>query len=124
MNAATAQETDQKKTAILVYERNGVAVHCCCTPEHATQACKDAEANYSGASMFTTDAGWDAETLLAVSPDFRERVEEAKLRLQNDIWLRDALDKNDVPRDRALRCAIKKAFTDYNVASVRRALAR
>lgn len=122
MTTEFTEETNQKLTAILVCEQNGIAVHRFCTPEEGTKVCNDALENYSGASLFTTDGGWTGEVLLSVSPTIRDRVAEAKLRLQNEINLRDALDKNNVPRDRDLRIAIKKAFEDYNAASMRRAL--
>jgi hypothetical protein len=122
MTTEIAEEATQKLTAILVYEQKGIAVHRYCTPEEGTQACNEAAENFCGASLFTTDAGFAADVVMAVYPAIRERIAEAKLRLQQDIHLRDALDKNNVPRDRQLRSAIKKAFEDYNTASVRRAL--
>lgn len=122
MTTEIAEEVTQKLTAILVYEQKGIAVHRYCTPEEGTKACNEAAENFSGASLFTTDAGFNADVVMAVYPAIRERVAEAKLQLQQDIYLRDALDNNNVPRDRQLRGAIKKAFTDYNSASVRRAL--
>lgn len=122
MPTTTTQRASTKHTAILVYEINGRAAVRSCTWQEGEQACEEAIKHFSGASLFSTDAEWDAEFMMAAYPAIRERVHEAKLKLQNDINLRDALDKHNVPRDRTLRTAIKQAFEDYTSSSLRRAL--
>lgn len=121
---ATTEEHRTGNTAILVCEQHGKAVIRYCTPQEAKEVCEGAVATCSGASMFTTENYWDAKMLMDIAPNIRERVHEAKRRLQDDIWLRDALDKHGVPRDPTLRGAIKAAFKDYTMASIERALRR
>lgn len=118
---ATAEANDTKKTAILVCEENGKAVIRYCTVQEAKEACDKAAANCSGASMFTNEHNWDAEFIMAVT-NFKDRVHEARHQLQNDLRLRDALDKHGIARDPKLRTAIKAAFQDYNMATIERAL--
>jgi hypothetical protein len=115
-------EQSTKKTAILVCEHNGLAVIRYCTPQEASAACEAATVSCSGASMFTTDAAWDAELLMAISPNMKERVLEAQRCLQDDIKLRDLMDKHGIPRENALRASIKATFKDYIADSVQRAL--
>lgn len=88
----------------------------------ASAACEAATVSCSGASMFTTDAAWDAELLMAISPNIKERVLEAQRRLQDDIKLRDLMDKHGIPRENTLRASIKATLKGYIADSVQRAL--
>lgn len=118
----TLNQSEQQglKSAILVHESQaGVVEHCFCTKEQAEatlRACPDAD---TGASMFVTEEALEAEMVYSTSPDLRARVEAAKSKLQFDIAVRDALNRNGVPADRILRVAVYKAIKELRETVLR-----
>lgn len=106
------------KNTILIYEEAGAVHHCFCTEAEATTRMKQAAAEGSGGSMFVSD-GMGADLTYAVSPDLRERVEEAKRKLRFDMAIRDALNRHGVPKDRDLRIQIKNAIDDLRETVLR-----
>ena len=118
MTTNQEQVTMPKVNTILVFEDAGKAQHCFCTEAEATDRLQKATAAGSGGSMFINeDLG--AEMVYAVSPDLRERVEEAKRKLNHDLTIRDALNRHGVPTDRDLRIKIKKAIDDLRETVLR-----
>jgi len=97
--------------AILVLEEDGLVKHRFCAESEATEHIESCRGKPQGASMFLADHH-DVEFVFSVSPNLRQKVEEAKEKLKNDIRLRNALDKYDVPKDFELRQSISKAFAD------------
>ena len=102
---------------ILVYEDNGIVKHCFCTQAHALEALRFADENCSSAYSFRTE-GHSIELLYSVS-DIRERVEEAKSKFRRDIIIRDVLDRNGVPKDKALRAPIYKSISELQLSLLR-----
>ncbi len=101
------------QNAILVYEctETGQVKHKFCTETDARRYLELAAVEMRGGSMFAAD-GVEAEFVLQVSPDLREKVEDAKRRMKWQIRVRDALDRHGVTRDREQRVAIFKALED------------
>lgn len=113
------QATPAKQNTILVFEAaDGTVQHCFCTEAEATQRLKQAVSAGSAGSMFFND-GLAAEMVFSVSPDLRERVEEAKRKLRNDLTVRNALNRHGVPADQDLRIKIKKAIDELRESVLR-----
>lgn len=98
--------------AILIYEENGEIKQRFCPEQEAREYLATARETMSGGSMFASD-GIDAEFVMSVSPDLRDRVAAAKTKLKSDTRLRDLLNKHGVPMERDLRISIFKAFEDW-----------
>lgn len=98
--------------AILIYEENGEIKQRFCHEQEARDYLATIQAGMSGGSMFASD-GIEAEFVMSVSPDLRDRVAAAKTKLKSDTRLRDILNKHGVPLDQDLRIAISKAFADW-----------
>lgn len=98
--------------AILIYEENGHIKQRFCPEQEARDFLATAQKEMRGGSMFAAD-GVEAESVLSISPDLRERVAAAKTKLKSDARLRDLLTKHGVPIDQNLRIAIYKAFEDW-----------
>lgn len=105
------------KNTILVYEDSvsGQVDHLFCTEEVAKERLGACNAPLSGGSMFTSD-GVDAAAMYVVSPNLRERVEEAKRKLRADITVRDALNRHEVPEDVELRTKIIAAIKELRLS--------
>lgn len=102
--------------AILIYEENGQVKHRFCPEAEAKEYLSSVSSEMKGATMFTAE-GWASELVFSISPELRERVEEAKRKMRMQIRLRDALDRNGVPRDFNLRQSIFKAVDDLQLAA-------
>lgn len=99
------------KNAILVYEDAGQVKHCFCSAEEARARLEASTVMNSGGSVFTNES-IDAAMLYAVSPQLRDRVNDAKLKLRSDIAVREALNRHGVPQDTDLRTKIANAIKD------------
>lgn len=97
---------------ILVYEEDGQVKQRFCPEAEARNYLDQAQLDMRGGCLFALD-GVEAEFMLRISPDLRDKVEVAKAKLKVDTRLRDALDRHGVPRDRDLRVAIFKALEDF-----------
>lgn len=116
--AAEDARTDAaSKDTILVFEANGTVRHRFCTRAEGMEHLQQAADTHSGGAMFTTD-GTPAEMAFSLFTGVREKVEEAKLKLRNDIVVRDTLDRNDVPRDRAIRDGVYKAIAELRTSAL------
>ena len=71
------------------------------------------EFDAAGRKILTRIGGVCAEMLMDISPNFRERVDEARRKLLRDVRLRDLLTRHGVPEDRALRASINAAFQEF-----------
>ena len=98
--------------AILIYEKDGQIMQRFCPEAEAREYLDKARGEMRGGSMFATD-GMEAELVLSVSPQLRDRIAEARIKLKADTRLRDSLDRYGVPADRDLRLSIYKAFEDW-----------
>jgi hypothetical protein len=106
------------ENTILVFESDaGVASHCFCTEEFAKAKLSSARDVNSGGSMFTSEAD-NAELIYSVSPDMQNRVAAAKEKLNRDITIRNALNKQGVPADVNLRVAIYKAIHELSKTGI------
>jgi hypothetical protein len=106
--------------AILVFHSAGLVNHRFCEAEYAKAFLND-PAN-SGGSVFMYD-NVNAETIYAVSPNTRDRVESAKSKLRSDLKIKAALDKHGVTPVLEVRHAVHEAFSELCVETVRLALA-
>lgn len=102
--------------AILVYAEGGAVTHRFLPEVEARQFLVEAQQRLDGASMLALEGEIDAELMLKISPDLRDRLEQAETRLKADIRFRTALDRNGVPRESVLRQAIHKAFSELALA--------
>lgn len=118
MTTTQQQAANAVSNTILVYEEAGTAKHRFCTKAQATEHLDRAAAEGSAGSMFTVSE-MEAELVYKVSPNVRERVDEAKRKLRIDIAVRDALNRQGVPSDRDLRIKIKKAIDELGVTVLR-----
>lgn len=102
---------------ILVYEdlKSGQVKHQFCTEEVAKERLMASTASNSGGSMFTSK-DVSSEKLYVVSPNLRERVEEAKRKLRADITIRDTLTRHGVPEDIELRAKIASAIKELRLS--------
>lgn len=107
----THQTEKERLDTILVIEVGGQVTHTICTQTEGQERLRNARIHHSGGSMFTSE-GMSADLVYSVSPNLRERVDEAKRKLRGEILIRDALDRNAVPRDHALRTGIYKAINE------------
>lgn len=109
--AIDKQAVAEIQDTILVFEEEGQVKHCFCSEAVANDRLLKARAGDTGGSMFTS-SGVRAESIFSISPNLRERVDAAKMKLRQDILIRDALDRNGVPRDSVLRIGIYKAISE------------
>lgn len=101
---------DMSNNAILVHaDASGNVLHRFCPEVEARAFLKEAQERLTGASMFAVDSP-DAELIYQISPDLRDRVDHAKVKLKADLRFSAALDKHNVPRDPELRRAVHSAF--------------
>jgi len=107
-----------KQDAILVFEESGRAAHYFCTEAEATERLDREVASGSGGSMFVY-SDMSAQMIYSVAPNVRERVEEAKRKLNYELAIRDALTRHGVPVDRELRINIKRAIDDLRAGVLR-----
>lgn len=108
--------TEKKRhDSILVIEVSGKVTHEFCDQAEGQERLRSARLHHSGGSMFSCE-DMNAELVYSVSPNLRERVEEAKRKLRVEIMVRDALDRNAVPRDRKLRSGIYKAVKELRAS--------
>jgi len=98
--------------AILVYEEGGQVKQRFCPEQEAREFLATAQKEMRGGSMFAAD-GVEAEFVLRISQDLRDRVDAARTKLKSDARLRDLLTKHGVSIDQNLRTAIYKAFEDW-----------
>jgi hypothetical protein len=63
-------------------------------------------------SIFETESIDDAKLIYDVSPDLRNRVEEAKVSVRKQLEWTAALDTQNVPTDPQLRKSIHRAIQD------------
>ena len=105
---------DAVESVILVYEdeHGGVAVRYC-TQAEANAHFSSIAGQLKGCSAFFGEQGVRAKALVSVSPNLRERVEEARRKLLRDVRLRDLLTRHGVPEDFALRASINAAFQEF-----------
>jgi len=102
-----------KKDTVIVTDFDGKVEHRFCTAEEGNAILDATKARRSAGSLFTTEREeMDAETLYAVSPNLRERVERAKAKLTFDLQVRDTLDKHGVPDEPALRKSVYGAIKE------------
>ena len=100
------------KNAILVFETGNDDVdHCFSSTSDANDRLNQAVFNVSVGSSFTSEEH-EAEFIYTVSPNLRDRIDEAKRNLRCEIIMRDAMNRHAVPADRDLRINIKNAIDD------------
>lgn len=105
---------DAVKSATLVYEdEHGEVVVRYCTRAEANAYIASIDGQHKGCSAFFSTDEICAEMLMDISPNFRERVDEARRKLLRDVRLRDLLTRHGVPEDRALRASINAAFQEF-----------
>ena len=105
---------------ILVFESApGVVDHRFCTEAEAMDRMRQAKDRNSGGSAFVSKE-IPADLAYSLSPELRDRVEAAKHKLRGDIEIRDALDRNGVPADPALRRAIYQSIRELREGWLRR----
>lgn len=97
--------------AILVFEEGDQVLHRFCPEAEAREYLENAQGKMRGGAMFAAD-NIEAEFVLLVSSDLRDRVDAAKTRMKSQMRVRDALDRHGVPRDQDLRASIFNAFGD------------
>lgn len=102
---------------ILLYEECGQIKQRFCPESEARNFLDKAKVEMRGGSMFAVDGGLEAEFVLKVCPQLREKVNAAKTKLKADTRLRDALTKHGVPLDQDIRIAIYNAFEDLKIAA-------
>lgn len=101
-----------RKNTILLFEEDGEIVQKVCSEAQAREHFENIKGTLQVASMHTAETG-DAEMLLCVSPDLRDRLHEQKLRLKRQASLRDVLIRHGVPADKGLLASIAKAVDEW-----------
>lgn len=112
MNAISKPAPADVKSCILVHAVNGRAVHSFMTAEQGRAAFDEIMLAHGCGSIFETESLDDAKLIYDVSPDLRNRVEEAKISVRKQLEWKDALDKQNVPTDPKLRQSIYRAIRD------------
>lgn len=100
-------ETIVVKDTILIYESEpGKVGERYCTAAEAHQFLEDALNKGSGGAAYTSADGLEAEIAYEITPQLRKWVSERKAKLRDDIYLRDLLNKHNVPDDVDLRRSV------------------
>lgn len=110
MTTTTTEAPCELVNAILVYEKDGKAVHGFFTERYATEFMASAQKIGLGASMFSSEL--DAAAAYTISPGTRSRVEAAKRKLSQDLAIRDTLTRHGIPEDYELRVNVYKAIME------------
>lgn len=111
MNAINKPALADVKGCILVHAVNGLAVHSFMTAEQGRAAFDEIMMTHGCGSIFKTESD-DAKLIYDLSPDLRNRVEEAKISVRKQIEWKACFDKHNVPTDPQLRRSIYRAIQD------------
>jgi hypothetical protein len=104
--------TDTTETAavldtILIFEcQPSIVGHRYCSAEEANRVLDEGLKTGSGGAAITITSGLTAEEAYDIFHQIRKRVADAKDQLRDDIYLRDILNKHNVPDDVEIRKSV------------------
>ncbi|OYZ75730.1 MULTISPECIES: hypothetical protein [unclassified Polaromonas] len=104
------------KNAIVIFIEGQQVSHRFTTQTEGTAYLEGVPETSEAASLMILDSDIPAELLLKTSPVLQERLQEAKRKLTAFLKLKETLDRHGVPKDRALRGAIHKAFRELTAS--------
>jgi hypothetical protein len=123
MNEVTAA-VRPTRNAILVHATDGKVCHTFLPEREAHAQFDEIHRNRAGGSVLVLDLDWDAEDYLKLSPNFRNRLEKARSRLERSIKWNEIMDRHGVPSDLDARAKVLKAAEEIVSTTLGEALSR